>query len=77
MPHWIAADGKGDRLVLTGDDQNWVLVARFDPEKGTLALDQTFREPGTTGPGISFDRRQWPHGKAGPAVVHGALFGPW
>jgi len=25
--------------------------------------------------GISFDRRKWPHGKGGRAIVHGALFG--
>jgi hypothetical protein len=76
MPHWLAADRKSDRLVVTGDMESWVLVARFDPEKGTLSLDQSFREPGATLPGISFDRQQWPHGKAGRALVHGALFGP-
>lgn len=76
MAHWMAADRRNHRLVVTGMDQNWVLVARFDPDKGTLSLDETFHEPGTAGPGISFDRQQWPHGKAGPAIVHGALFGP-
>jgi 56kDa selenium binding protein (SBP56) len=76
MPHWLAADRKGDRLVITGDEQSWVLVARFDADKGTLSLDQSFREPGASGPGISFDRQQWPHGKGGRAIVHGALFGP-
>jgi hypothetical protein len=76
MPHWLAADRKSDRLVVTGDMESWVLVARFDPEKGTLSFDQTFREPGATLPGVSFDRRQWPHGNAGRALVHGALFGP-
>ena len=76
MPHWLAADRKSDRLVVTGDMESWVLVARFDPDKGTLSLDQSFREPGATAPGISFDRQQWPHGKAGRALVHGALFGP-
>ena len=76
MPHWLAADRKGDRLVFTGDGQSWVLVARFDAENGTLRLDQKFREPGAAEPGISFDQQEWPHGKAGRAVVHGALFGP-
>lgn len=76
MPHWLAADRKSDRLVITGDDQSWVLVARFDADKGSLSLDQTFHEPGATGPGVSFDRQQWPHGKGGRALVHGALFGP-
>lgn len=76
MPHWLSADRKGDRLVLTGDQQSWVLVARFDAEKGTVRLDETFHDPGSTTPGISFDRQQWPHGRTGPAQVHGALFGP-
>jgi hypothetical protein len=73
MPHWIAADRKGDRLVVTGAGHSWVLVARF--EKGKLRLDSTFHEPGASVPGISFDRQVWPHGKAGRAIVHGALFG--
>jgi hypothetical protein len=76
MPHWLAADRKGDRLVITGDMESWVLVARFDPQKGLLSLDQSFREPGANLPGISFNRQRWPHGKAGRALVHGALFGP-
>jgi 56kDa selenium binding protein (SBP56) len=76
MPHWLSADRKSDRLVITGDMESWVLVAHFDPAKGTLSLDQSFRAPGATVPGISFDRQQWPHGKAGRALVHGALFGP-
>jgi hypothetical protein len=76
MPHWLAADRKSDRLVVTGDMESWVLVARFNSETGTLSLDQSFRKHGATLPGISFDRQQWPHGKAGRALVHGALFGP-
>jgi hypothetical protein len=76
MPHWLAADRKSDRLVVTGDMESWVLVARFDAEKGRLSLDQSFRQPGAAAPGISFDRQQWPHGKGGRALVHGALFGP-
>lgn len=76
MPHWLAADRKGNRLVLTGADQNWLLVLRIDPEKGTLSVDPTFYESGAASAGISFDRANWPHGKNGPAVFHGTLFGP-
>ena len=76
MPHWLAADRQGDRLVITGDEQSWVVVARFNPQKGALSLDQTFREPGAKQLGVSFDRQDWPHGKSGRAIVHGALFGP-
>jgi hypothetical protein len=76
MPHWLAADRKSNRLVLTGANQNWLLVLRIDPVKGILSVDQTFHEAGATRAGISFDRSDWPHGKNGPALVHGALFGP-
>ncbi len=76
MPHWLAADRASDRLVVTGDEQSWVLMARFDPAKGTLSLDPAFRDPGSQVPGVSFDRKDWPHGPAGGALVHGALFGP-
>jgi hypothetical protein len=76
MPHWLAADRKGNRLVLTGDGESWVQLARFDPNTGALSLDQSFHEPGATVPGISFNRQEWPHGKGGRAIVHGALFGP-
>ena len=76
MPHWLAADRKGDRLVITGDMERWVLVARLDPQKGTLTLDKSFHAPGATVPGIFFDGHQKQNGKVGSALVHGALFGP-
>jgi 56kDa selenium binding protein (SBP56) len=76
MPHWLSADRQGDRLAITGDDQSWVLVARLNSNTGAVTLDESFREPGADSPGFSFDRREWPHGKSGRAVVHGALFGP-
>ena len=76
MTHWLAADRNSDRLVITGHEQSWLLMARFDQQTGTLSLDQSFREPGSKQVGINFARWDWPHGKTGPAVVHGALFGP-
>ena len=76
MPHWLAADRDGRRIVVTGDDQNWVLIVNFDQEKGTLSIDEKFRDAGATAAGVSFDRQEWPHGKTGAAVVHGAVFGP-
>lgn len=75
MPHWLAADRKSNRIVLTGDDQDWLLVMSIDPATGSLTIDKNFHEPGSTTPGITFNRVDWPHGKNGPAVVHGALFG--
>ena len=76
MTHWIAADRNSDRLVITGHEQSWLLMARFDQQTGALSLDHSFREPGSTQLGINFARQDWPHGRTGPAVVHGALFGP-
>jgi len=76
MPHWMAADRASDRLVVTGNEQSWVLMARFDSAKGTLSLDPSFRDSGSDVPGVSFNRKEWPHGAAGGALVHGALFGP-
>jgi len=50
------------------------LIAKVDKESGKLSLDETFREEGSSQPGISFDREQWPHGKTGKAIPHGAVF---
>jgi len=69
MPHWLSADRNGDRLVLNGDSQSWVLVLRLDQKTGKIAIDDTFRAGDASMPGIVFD------GKEGRAIVHGALFG--
>ncbi|HKZ03165.1 MAG TPA: selenium-binding protein SBP56-related protein [Pyrinomonadaceae bacterium] len=73
--HWIAADRSASRLVVTGNDQSWVLIVNIDMRTGKLTLDETFKEKGGDHPGLNFDRRRWPHGATGKAVVHGALFG--
>jgi hypothetical protein len=76
-PHWISMEPAGDRIVVTsapGSTLYRVLVVRLDPETGRLALDSTFRSPGAELPGVSFDRTSWPHGEAGPARPHGAVF---
>lgn len=67
LPHWIASEPGGNRLVITGF--GWLathaLFATVDPRSGALALDP--RE-------IDFDRK-WPDGWNGPAMPHGAVFG--
>jgi len=76
-PHWISMEPAGDRIVVTsgpGATLYRVLVARLDPRTGKLALDSTFRSPGSETPGVSFDRTSWSHGEAGPALPHGAVF---
>jgi len=75
VPHWLAADRESNRLVVTGSDKSWVLVVVLDEESGELSIDAAFREPGSSDPGIRFDRDDWPHGRTGRAWVHGALFG--
>ncbi|MCL7967388.1 MAG: hypothetical protein M8857_09770 [marine benthic group bacterium] len=76
-PHWVSIEPEGDRIVLTsgpGETLYRVLVIRLDPATGELSLDPTFRDPGADRPGVSFDRISWPHGTAGPARPHGAVF---
>ena len=69
MAHWLAADRKSDRLVVTGNEQSWALVVKLDPATGAMVVDPRLPD------GINFDRTSWPHGESGPAKVHGALFG--
>jgi hypothetical protein len=75
MPHWVAADRAGGRLIVTGSDLSWALVVAFDGATGAMSVDESFRSPGSDRPGVSFERATWPHGETGPAFVHGALFG--
>jgi hypothetical protein len=74
--HWIAADRKANRLVVTGNNKSWVLIVNIDPTTGAMSLDERFKARGADHPGIDFDRPLWPHGATGKGVVHGALFGP-
>lgn len=76
-PHWLSLEPDGDRIVVTssgGSALYRVLMVRLDPESGALALDTTFRDAGAAEPGVTFDRASWPHGPAGPARPHGAVF---
>ena len=74
--HWVSADRRSNRLVVTGNNLSWVLIVNIDRETGKLSLDETFKENGATQPGLDFKRSSWPHGNTGDAFVHGALFGP-
>lgn len=69
MPHWVAADRKSERLVVTGNDRSWALLLKLDPQTGAMTIDPSLPD------GISFECTSWPHGDSGPAKVHGALFG--
>lgn len=76
VPHWLALEPTGNRLVITGYRElaPWVLLARLDRATGALELDTTFKAPGARQAGVYFGREQWPHGATGPAVPHGAIF---
>jgi len=76
VPHWISLEPDRERLVITGYSglHARLLLARFDPRTGALALDSTFKEPGSSTVGFSFARTTWPHGSTGAAFPHGAVF---
>jgi hypothetical protein len=76
IPHWIALEPNGDRLVITGYGgiESRVLLAQLDQVTGALRLDTTFKARGATQPGVNFDREQWPHGATGRAIPHGTVF---
>jgi hypothetical protein len=74
--HWIAADRSAHRVVITGNNQSWVLIANIDMKTGKLTVDEKFKSKLSDYTGIDFDRPRWPHGESGKAFVHGALFGP-
>jgi hypothetical protein len=50
-----------------------VLIVNVDPATGALSIDERFREQGADRAGITFDRTDWPHGRTGRALPHGAV----
>ncbi len=76
-PHWISIEPGGQRVVVTsgeGETLYRVLMVRMNLETGALDFDPSFRDPGGSEPGVLFDRTAWPHGQAGAARPHGAVF---
>jgi len=76
VPHWIAMSPDRRRVVVTGYEglKHRVLIARFDPATGRLAMDTRFREEGATEAGFRLDDKTWPHGGDAKGIPHGALF---
>lgn len=77
MPHWIALDPTGRRIVMNSGGyakSNRLFIVNFDPATGALAIDDRFRDPGATRPGISLSGRTWPNGFVGTAAPHGTVF---
>jgi hypothetical protein len=77
VPHWIALSADQRRVVITGYGamRHRVMIARFDPATGQLAIDERFRAEGATEPGFRMDDRTWPHGGNARGVPHGTVFG--
>lgn len=76
-PHWIAADPAGRRIALTGYGdalKTRIMMLDFNPETGTLSVDESFGEGDEKGPGVMVNIQTWPHGDTGPAIVHAAVF---
>ena len=74
-PHWISIEPNGKRIVITGYQatRHRVIIVKLDQSTGALSLDAKFGA-GSGGPGISFNRPNWPHGATGPGDPHGAVF---
>jgi hypothetical protein len=77
VPHWISISPDHRRVAITGYGGmlHRVVIARFDPASGRLALDDRFREEGATSAGFRMDDKTWPHGGRAPGIPHGAVFG--
>jgi hypothetical protein len=75
-PHWIAADADGRRIVLNSGEygDHRLFIVNFDPQTGTLKLDEHFRDPDSKRAGVSMDSKSWPHGFHGDAYPHGTVF---
>jgi hypothetical protein len=75
-PHWIALEPGGRRIVINSGEyaEHRVFIANFDPQTGSLSLDERFRDQGSDRPGVSMDGKTWPHGFHGNAYPHGAVF---
>jgi hypothetical protein len=76
VPHWIAISPDGRRVVLTGFGamEHRIVMLRFDPATGALALDERFREEGATEPGFHLEGMDWPHGGSAAGIPHGTVF---
>ncbi|MBA2632357.1 MAG: hypothetical protein H0U86_05075, partial [Chloroflexi bacterium] len=76
VPHWIAISPDQRRVAVTGYEgmEHRVMIARFDPATGQLALDDRFREAGVTETGFRMDNKTWPHGGSAKGIPHGAVF---
>jgi hypothetical protein len=76
MPHWTSTDEKRSRIVVTGDDQGYVLIVNVDRATGKLSIDKTFKDERTGAVGVQLNGRKYPQGTIPKVFVHGTVFGP-
>ena len=76
VPHWISIEPNHRRLVITGYGtmQHRVVLATFDEQTGTLAIDSRFGDADAPTPGLRMDTKTWPHGGTAKGIPHGAVF---
>lgn len=78
LPHWTSTDPAGKRILLGGYGllASRMMMLNFDPASGSISIDENFGSGDEKGPGLILTRESWPHGDTGPAMAHGAVFGP-
>jgi hypothetical protein len=77
LPHWIAIDPTGRRVVLNSGGYakgDRLYLFAFDPSTGALSLDTNFRDSADGRPGVNLSGKAWPHGFVGTASPHGVVF---
>ncbi|MEO5824460.1 MAG: hypothetical protein ABIR59_01080, partial [Gemmatimonadales bacterium] len=68
--HWVSVNKAGNRLAITGDGPSLVM-ARFDPATGAIAIDDKFKTSGAANSGITV------RNLAGQMLhPHGVAWGP-
>lgn len=73
MPHWMALDDGGSRIVVN-DGKRRLFLVDLDRRTAALRIEESFRDSAAAGPGVSLERPDWPHGATGPAAPHGSVF---
>jgi len=71
FPSWATLDAthRGAALRFTAALQTWAAA-----ERARDATMRTYKRNLATSPGVYFGRDNWPHGRTGSAVPHGAVF---
>jgi hypothetical protein len=76
--HWAAKDPGSNRIAVGSEveAEKGIFLLVYDPEAGTLSLDQTVATDPSRPGYVDLDEQPWPHGPSGAAWAHAALFLP-